>query len=78
MLQDMKVKSNLTKNCINFSSDWIRIYAQEKDKLDKLKEELRNDKLVLKRTQEYLMKDQEKFKDEYTDYKIKDSGSPQK
>jgi hypothetical protein len=43
-----------------------------------LKEELRNDKLVLKRTQEYLVKDQEKFRDEYADYKHRDGGSPQK
>jgi hypothetical protein len=56
----------------------VSIYHQEKEKIERMKEELRNDKIVLKRTQEYLAKDQEGFKSEYNDYKLRDSSSPQK
>lgn len=60
------------------SSDWISIYNQEKEKIERMKEELRNDKIVLKRTQEYLAKDQDGFKAEYNEYKLRDGNSPQK
>jgi hypothetical protein len=34
--------------------------------------------LILRRTQEYLMIDQDRFKQEYTTFKLRDGHSPQK
>jgi hypothetical protein len=43
-----------------------------------MKDELKNDKLILKRTQEYLTRDQERFKEEYNEFKLRATQSPQK
>jgi len=43
-----------------------------------MKEELKNDKLILKRTQEYLARDQERFREEYAEFKLRTHQSPQK
>ncbi len=43
-----------------------------------MKDELKNDKLILKRTQEYLSRDQDRFREEYAEFKIRANQSPQK
>jgi len=60
------------------NQEWIDLYHREATRIEKMKDELRNDKLVLKRTQEYLARDQEKFKDEYEDFKLSASKSAKK
>ena len=54
--------------------DWQNLFEIEKEKIDKPKEELHNDKLILKRTQEYLIDEQNKFKENYAKSKYAPDG----